>query len=231
MFWLNLLFEYISTFFLQFTAALVWGFSFSHSSLGPLKASLPAAPPHSPAWRWLRTHTHLPPLSVFPLEKKGLLNSAFQPYQSSFWNLLLWDDSWKKWHTDCERRFWQVTTLPPPHIWEVLKSFWWATHEQGDFVRALDYQYHRKRIFPRVSVLLCWWRVFPESCLCRLVLGFNETQKLFEREVSLKMLTLLLPYLITLQTWTRGGSSGTTVTERDRGKIRNKSYDCFLIIY
>lgn len=120
---------------------------------------------------------------------------------------------------------------PPPHIWEVLKSFWWATHEQGDFVRALDYQYHRKRIFPRVSVLLCWWRVFPESCLCRLVLGFNETQKLFEREVSLKMLTLLLPYLITLQTWTRGGSSGTTVTERDRGKIRNKSYDCFLIIY
>lgn len=123
MFWLNLLFEYISTFFLQFTAALVWGFSFSHSSLGPLKASLPAAPPHSPAWRWLRTHTYLPPLSVFPLEKKGLLNSAFQPYQSSFWNLLLWDDSWKKWHTDCERRFWQVTTLPHTHIWEVLKSF------------------------------------------------------------------------------------------------------------
>lgn len=211
MFWLNLLFEYISTFFLQFTAALVWGFSFSHSSLGPLKASLPAAPPHSPAWRWLRTHTYLPPLSVFPLEKKGLLNSAFQPYQSSFWNLLLWDDSWKKWHTDCERRFWQVTTLPPTHIWEVLKSFWWATHEQGDFVRGSGLSVPPKtNISASVGAIVLMEGVsWKHSCLCRLVLGFNETQKLFEREVSLKVLTLLLPYLITLQTWTRGGSSAS----------------------
>lgn len=163
MFWLNLLFEYISTFFLRFTAALVWGFSFSHSSLGPLKASLPAAPPHSPGWRCLRTHIYLPPLSVFPLEKKGLLNSAFQPYQSSFWNLPLWDDSWKKWHTDCERRFWQVTTLPPTHIWVVLKSFGGLHTNKATLCVGLDYQYHRKRIFPWVSLLLCWWRVLPES--------------------------------------------------------------------
>lgn len=163
MFWLNLLFEYISTFFLQFTAALVWGFSFSHSSLGPLKASLPAAPPHSPAWRWLRTHTYLPPLSVFPLEKKGIIKFCLSAV-----SIIFLKPAAVRWQLEeVTYGLWAPLLTgndSPPYTFErSLNLFGGLRTNKATLCVALDYQYHRKRIFPRVSVLLCWWGVFPES--------------------------------------------------------------------